>query len=213
MVEQLTVVDDPGHGGPRDRGIQHGGIIEAELVLRLTTSCQDQLSHWYVKSILTRSEDIDLDLAERGIIAADFKADLVVSHHVNGIFYPEIYPLGHKEAGKPHPQAGQSNPDVDGLIVFYLPGCFRSREVAAAIMRSAPAELQRRKQIGIPAIPDNWTRRAYHVLKYHRGRPAVLIEWGFATSPRDVAVLTSPASIPALVTAYQAGIARLREIS
>lgn len=218
MRPRTCIVHDPGHGG-ESRGIEHGGIVEADWVLAMAIDCEAELSSWAIDQYLTRRSDVALTLTGRGNSAEAANATLVISHHVNGAFNAAKV-IGQERwtdsSGVDHdePILGQPEPNqaLDGLMVFYLAGCHESREIAAAFMRAAPAELQRRKQIGTPATPGNWTQNAYNVLSKHEGRPAILVEWGFATSPRDVGILTSTASRPAMVTACKAAVGRHVEL-
>lgn len=219
MTDGLRIIHDPGHGGPDNRGVVHGGIVEAEYTLQIALQCFNALASWCSEQYCTRMSDSELALANRGHMARDKGAGLSLVHHVNAIYHrPKIVgyrtTVGENGASVQEAIYGrrEANTDIDGLMVFYLPGCWRSREVAAAIMRAAPEGLQRRKQRGTPALVGDWTRLAYNVLRHHMGRPAVLIEWGFATAPRDVEILTSLQSQRALITAAQAGVARFIEL-
>ncbi len=79
-----TIVIDPGHGG-KDPGCNSlGGIREKDLVLRLAKLLAKKIEREIgCEVLLTRNEDIFLDLERRTAIANMKKADLFISLHIN----------------------------------------------------------------------------------------------------------------------------------
>ena len=94
-----VVIIDPGHGGPDPGAIGIGGIQEKEIVLDLSRQVAALLEQQGVQAIMTRTNDIDLDLEPRVALAEQVKATLFVSIHANAI--------------------NMSRPDVNGLQVYY----------------------------------------------------------------------------------------------
>lgn len=94
-----VVIIDPGHGGPDPGAIGIGGIQEKEIVLDLSRQVAAILEQQGVQAIMTRSDDIDLDLEPRVALAEQVNATLFVSIHANAI--------------------NMSRPDVNGLEVYY----------------------------------------------------------------------------------------------
>lgn len=188
----ILVAHDPGHGaGASPTGCVHGGLIERDWVLQLA---QDLVAATpWARHMLLRTGPVGMIYADRAAEAEQLEAQLVISHHVNA----------------------HADPQVDGLMTFHVPGDHLAREVGEAVMRAAPYELLRAKPRSTPSSPGDWTRDAYGVLAHYRSRglSVVLVEWGFATSARDRAVLMSPASRPALCAAGAAGIARAMELT
>jgi N-acetylmuramoyl-L-alanine amidase len=83
------IVIDPGHGG-KDTGAKGPhGLLEKEVALdiakRLAKLLRDRMS---VEAILTRDEDVFLELPERTAIANARKADLFISIHLNASPHP-----------------------------------------------------------------------------------------------------------------------------
>ncbi len=79
-----TVVIDPGHGGKETGAIGPAGSAEKELALLLSTALAARLEQTLgVRTVLTRTEDIDLALDERSALANQNKADLFLSIHLN----------------------------------------------------------------------------------------------------------------------------------
>ncbi len=78
-----TVAIDPGHGG-RDGGTSlQFGLLEKDLTLDLARRLSETLENHGIETVLTRTNDIEVSLAERAERANAARADLFVSIHVN----------------------------------------------------------------------------------------------------------------------------------
>lgn len=87
------VVIDPGHGGHAHAGASSpnnakspSGVLEKELTLQMAKLVRDNLAERStgVRVELTRTTDVNLDLADRAKLARSLKADLFLSLHFNG---------------------------------------------------------------------------------------------------------------------------------
>jgi N-acetylmuramoyl-L-alanine amidase len=96
---RLVVVIDPGHGGPDPGAVGRGGIREKDIVLDIGTQVANLLSQQGIQAVLTRKDDIDLDLEPRVALAERLNATLFVSIHANAI--------------------DMSRPDINGLETYY----------------------------------------------------------------------------------------------
>lgn len=77
------VAIDPGHGG-RDGGTSlQFGMLEKDLTLDLARRLGVLLAEAGIESTLTRTEDVEVSLADRAAQANAARADLFVSIHVN----------------------------------------------------------------------------------------------------------------------------------
>lgn len=187
----MLVAHDPGHGAPlRITGTTAGGIAERDLVLELARDVAAGIL--WAQHLLLRDEPEGPSYDERANAAAAAGARLVLCHHVNAY----------------------SSDKARGLMVFVDEHDGLAEEVGLAITRATPAELVREDALAF-ALQGDWTRDAHAVIEhYHRrGLPCVFIEWGFATSPHDVDVLTRARSRPAIVACAAAGIARAIELT
>jgi N-acetylmuramoyl-L-alanine amidase len=92
-------VVDPGHGGPDPGAVGIGGLREKDIVLDISTQVASLLERQGVQAVLTRSNDIDLDLEPRVQMAEQAQATVFVSIHANSI--------------------DMSRPDVNGLETYY----------------------------------------------------------------------------------------------
>lgn len=182
----------PGHGhGRSPAGCNVGGITEREYVLTFARDLISFAPQWTYRLLRTKAEGESY--SNRAATAAAWDADLVLALHVNAA----------------------EDSSLQGLITFYDHDDLEGAEVAAAIMRAAPADLRRRNPEPYPVSEANWTRRARSVLMPYRmaGMSVALVELGFSTSRHDLSVLQRPESRPALCASVVAGIARYLEVS
>lgn len=96
---QIVVVIDPGHGGPDVGAVGIGGLQEIEVVDPVAYRTAQLLEEQGIVVVLTRSENIDLDLEPRVQLANRIDANLFVSIHANAI--------------------SLSRPDVNGVETYY----------------------------------------------------------------------------------------------
>jgi len=96
---KIVVVIDPGHGGPDPGAIGIGGLQEKGIVLDIGTKVANMLEQQGIQAVLTRQDDIDLDLAPRVKLAEQLNATVFVSIHANSI--------------------DLSRPDISGLETYY----------------------------------------------------------------------------------------------
>ncbi|BAC07804.1 N-acetylmuramoyl-L-alanine amidase [Thermosynechococcus vestitus BP-1] len=116
---RFVVVVDPGHGASDPGAIGIGGIREKDIVLDISLQVSQFLQQQGVQVIMTRTTDIDLDLAPRVAIAERARANAFVSIHANAI--------------------SLARPDVNGLETYFAPG--RSSRLATAIHKSILSSL------------------------------------------------------------------------
>ncbi|MBE9039226.1 N-acetylmuramoyl-L-alanine amidase, partial [Oscillatoriales cyanobacterium LEGE 11467] len=96
---KIVVVIDPGHGGPDVGAVGIGGLQEIEVVDPVAYRTAQLLEEQGIAVVLTRSENIDLDLEPRVQLANRLDANLFVSIHANAI--------------------SLSRPDVNGVETYY----------------------------------------------------------------------------------------------
>ncbi|WP_448527034.1 N-acetylmuramoyl-L-alanine amidase [Parathermosynechococcus lividus] len=116
---RYVVVIDPGHGGRDPGAIGIGGIREKDIVIDISQQVARFLQQQGVQVILTRTSDIDLELAPRVSMAEQARANAFVSIHANAI--------------------SMARPDVNGVETYYAPG--KSSRLAAAIQNSILSSL------------------------------------------------------------------------
>ena len=165
-TESIKVVVDAGHGGT-DAGVLGNGLQEKDISLAIARQIKQHASSYNVEVVMTREADNYAPLKERSALAADVKADLVVSIHVGGdedgstLSGFDIYITNrNKETLAKSKVLGQTI--ADHIKDIYAVG-----------------PIKQRKEKGIwilDAVPS----------------PAVLIECGYMTNEQDVAFITNP---------------------
>lgn len=181
------VVVDPGHGGI-DPGCHLDDVTEKEISLSVALLLAEELSNLGGKVFLTRTADVELssfgrsmrtrhgrDLEGRVLLAESYKGELLVSLHVNAA----------------------NSEKMGGGMVFYHPGSFESRKLAASILKHLREVTPGDQNAALPAD--------FFVLR-RAAMPAVLVEMGFLTHRQDRAVLVSPQGQKRLAAAIARGI-------
>jgi len=82
-LQGRTIVIDPGHGGKYPGAVGPGDIHERDVVLEIGKFLLNMLEDRGAKVIITRTEDVDVDLYERIDMALENNADLFISIHAN----------------------------------------------------------------------------------------------------------------------------------
>jgi N-acetylmuramoyl-L-alanine amidase len=170
-----TICLDPGHGGG-DKGEIAGDNFEKKYNLLLALAAQKLLQAEGFKVVLTRTNDVYVDLPDRPARAARAGADLFVSLHYNsgpqslhGVEVHCLPPAGMKSSnagggrGSDPAYPGNAADDRNILLAY---------QVLKSITTALPFE-----DIGVK-------REHYKVLKEAR-IPAILVEGGFMTDPQD----------------------------
>lgn len=225
MSDFLAIID-AGHGGPVHRKSNLGVVAGGKITLcppswvRIKRSCPDQepgrsewieACRWAIDGDLvekdwtlkwsqavfalldkesgidvrvTRHGDYDLSLRRRGDMSIELGADLVISGHVDAIHVPT------KRGGN----------------TFWKAGCAKSRLYASVLADLIPEEVRSGRIWEAVDKPGDWRRRAAKVLRAHATSPALLQEWGYATSPDDLAYLTTDAAVAAAADATRMAV-------
>ena len=89
---KITVVLDPGHGGPYDPGTTVGTRYEKDYNLEVALRCREALeADGRFNVILTRTDDEDhLSTLDRALIAEKANADAIIAFHFNSNPSPEL---------------------------------------------------------------------------------------------------------------------------
>jgi N-acetylmuramoyl-L-alanine amidase len=197
-----TVVIDAGHGGrnPGTRSIA-GNRFEKELTLDWAIRLRALLEARGWRVTMTRTNDVDLSLAERVDISEASGAALFVSLHFNSAF---------------------PNRDAAGLEVYSL----TPQGMASHVVREYPDEPGRafpnnafdvenlrwaarvhRSMLGTTGLADRGVRRArfLDVVRW-QGRPAILVEGGYLSNPQEAARIQTPEFRQKLAAAVAAAL-------
>ncbi len=157
---RFKVVIDPGHGGPDPGAVGIGGLRETDVVLDISIQVASLLRAKGVKTTLTRTSEVDLDLPPRVAMANRYGATAFVSIHANASRNPRK--------------------DVNGIETFFYSG---SRAVRLA------NKIQQQVLNTSPGSPDRGVRRGRFFVIRRTNMPAVLVETGFVTGSLDASRL------------------------
>jgi N-acetylmuramoyl-L-alanine amidase len=203
-----TVVIDPGHGG-KDPGALGQHVYEKTINLAVALRLGKLIEEWFpdVKVIYTRTQDVAVDLYERGNIANRNNADLFISIHVNSIEKDrdktsgnETYIMGlHKSKDNQTAMIENSSIKFEVNYKDNYDG-FDPSDTASYIMFSLiqdeylerslkMAELiQEEFQTG-PITKDRGVKQDGFIVLWKTAAPRVLIELGFISHPEEELIL------------------------
>jgi len=184
------VIVDAGHGGV-DGGAVAGGLIEKNLSLTLARKLCEHLQKLGLRVKMTRDSDIFIELEERSRIAAELKAALFVSLHLNT----------------------SDTAAVSGIETYYAAqkslAAKRASEVSSSGKNSnewLARHLQRHVCLETKAEDRGIKAKNYAVVT-HTPCPAALIECGFLTNAEEVTRLKQPAYQDKLTAGIANGVA------
>lgn len=173
-----TVCLDPGHGG-KDTGNRVGSNNEKTYTLALALELRSQLQQAGFKVLLTRSKDTFIDLPVRPAIANQHGADLFVSLHFNAtqegrndVWGPETYCIT---------PVGASSSNAEGEGASYGPTTANHYEQKSLLL----AYEEQKSLVRSLGTPDRGVRRARFAVLRDAAMPAILIEGGYMTHPRE----------------------------
>lgn len=200
-----TIVIDAGHGGKDPGAIGVGGLREKDVALRVALQVGQYLEDLLgVRVVYTRQDDRFIPLAQRGRIANEAGGKLFISIHANAnrdarAYGTETFFLGlHKteaarkvmerENGVVRFEADQdayTEFDEQGLILQTLTqsAYLRQSEQLATLVEHQFADRVSRKSRGVK-------QAGFYVL-WGASMPAVLVELGFISNPREARFLRS----------------------
>jgi N-acetylmuramoyl-L-alanine amidase len=202
LTSGCTIVIDPGHGG--DNTGTHSVLnnaSEKEYTLDWALRLRSLLASNGWEVILTRTNDVDVALTNRVAIAERAKADLFISLHFN---------------------SGAPRPDLAGLETFCLtplglPSTLTrdfEDDPAHPFPNNAFDDQNLRLAFGLHRallaatnMPDRGIRRArFMAVLRGQSRPAVLVEAGYLSNPKEAGLIATAAYRQKLAEAVVAGL-------
>lgn len=221
MAALHRIVLDAGHGGHDPGAISPQGIREKDVNLAITLKLAQKLrQNTDAQVVLTRHRDIFISLAERARIANRVQADAFLSIHANGAYNRratgfEVYFLSARASdARAAALAKFENSDLaiggdfenlpssEDDLATILRDMIRTENLAAS-ERLAVA-IQSRLDIAMH-IENRGVKQAPFYVLLGTQMPAVLIEVGFLSNPREAELLNSAAVQDLIVSAlYQA---------
>ncbi|MCB1106795.1 MAG: N-acetylmuramoyl-L-alanine amidase [Chlamydiia bacterium] len=176
--KQLIVIDG-GHGGD-DIGAKVKNLQEKNLALQLALLVKQALHAKGYRVILTRSRDVFLPLPKRVAIANETKSKVFVSIHFNAF----------------------KSPQPSGIEIYYYNKGAKERQAASKKL----ADIVLARMIATTGANNRGVKTGnFHVIR-ETLMPAILIEGGFITNPREHASLSDTSYIEKMARAIAEGI-------
>ncbi len=157
-----VILVDAGHGG-RDPGAVANGVQEKDVVLPISLILGQTLQTMGYTVYYTRTNDVDIDLEPRVALAERVNADIFVSIHANSL--------------------ASLNSSVNGVETFHARGSTVGRELASYVQSQI---------IASTGATDRKVKAAGFYVIARTSMPAILVETGFVTNPREAANLSNP---------------------
>lgn len=220
-----VVLIDPGHGG-KDCGAKARIWNKSKTTLKL--ACEKDLALSIAKKIhkklsknfhsyLTRSVDRDVSLHERALLAEKISADIFISIHINSskskrshgfeTFYLDNH--NNKAVGKIENVENKGAHTKDFVINSILADLViertapQSRKLATYIHANLTNRIPKKYK-----LTDRGAKAAlFYVLALSK-RPAVLLEVGFLSNPKELRKIMSPQFQEEYATAVYLGVRR-----
>jgi N-acetylmuramoyl-L-alanine amidase len=176
-LEGRTIVVDAGHGGTAaydDYRVGPSGEREEWVNLRVALLLEERLLEAGARVILTRREDVEVALADRGMLAVNSAADLFLSIHHNAtadpaVNFPTVY--FHGEASR-----NRAGAAVAGLFASQLVDALHGPGTPCSVVSD------------FTIFPQAGTS----VLRTSYGVPGAITEASFFTNPAEEARLRDP---------------------
>ncbi|MEO7794220.1 MAG: N-acetylmuramoyl-L-alanine amidase [Thermoanaerobaculia bacterium] len=218
-----TVVIDPGHGGKESGAIGSAGTAEKELTLLIAKTLSARLEQTLsVRTVLTRSDDVDLGLDERSALANQNKADLFLSIHLNsslgrGALGAETYFLSLQASdqraadaaavenyvGAAPAPAGTDDFDLQ-LLLWDLA---QSQHLAASQKLATMIQAELNRDLD---LRDRGVKQAPFRVLMGAAMPAVLVELGFINTKEEEQRLRTPEYRAKLVETLVRAVGRFK---
>lgn len=221
---------DPGHGG-NDVGTKFAGVFEKNITLEFSRLAADELRRRGFEVSFSRTRDVFLPLDIRTKLAEKWKADLFVSLHVNSSQHAdahgtETYILNQEatdaearklaliensiaSAAKERQSAVQDILWDMEQTAYLQDSAYLASYLQGALVANAHDLLLREK------IGGDWKNRGVRQAPFYvlnrAAMPAVLVELGYLSNPRDRKLLLTKSFQESLAKALADGVKKYRE--
>lgn len=218
-----TVVIDPGHGGKESGAIGPAGSAEKDLALLIAKALAQRLEQALsVKTVLTRTDDVDLGLDERSALANQNKADLFVSIHLNsslgrGALGAETYFLSLQASDQRAADAAAVENYVGASVApagsddfelqLLLWDLAQSQHLAASQRLATLIQEELNRELD---LRDRGVKQAPFRVLMGAAMPAVLVEVGFISTREEEQRLRTPEYRSQLVETLVRAIGRFK---
>ena len=198
------VVIDAGHGGA-DSGAIRDGVLEKDLTLDVARRLEQLLRAKGLRTVLTRSADQSVSLAERAAIANEQRDCVFVSIHFDEGPRAAATGVNTYYAAR----QAQATPAIASWLPFLQPvsddtaGNVESQSLAGFVQQALVTRTQ--------AVDRGTRAQQFYVIANVR-HPAVLVEGGFLTNDEDRSKLTREDYRQELAVGISEGINEYRDV-
>lgn len=218
------IVIDAGHGGKDPGGRKLFGLKEKEMNLLVAKELYDLLKgDDMFDAMLTRNSDVFVPLADRSIIANNFKADIFISIHANASRDRrekgfEIYFMSEKASDPGAAEVADYENSVVGLedgagqqdaTAMLLHSMARNEYLneGSRLAGLVSTEMEKRT----PFVNRGVKQAAFYVLRGTYS-PGILVEMGFMTNSGDEKILNDKKGRTKIASAIYKGILKYAEM-
>lgn len=202
---KMRIVIDPGHGGKDPGAVRRGSNREKAINLAVAKHLYDYLKKQDFEVKMTRTDDTFVTLAGRSKMANEYKADLFVSVHTNAAKRSaangfEVYFRSDKatdteaaEVAAFENEALQYEETHYNFVDMLLQSLAKNEYMneSSKVAGHVRNYVYKEPGIGIAVRQNNSIRQAnFYVLKGVQA-PAILVEMGYISSPKDRARLNN----------------------
>ncbi|MFN8389796.1 MAG: N-acetylmuramoyl-L-alanine amidase [Bdellovibrionota bacterium] len=202
-LKRPVIVIDPGHGGEELGAVGVDGVLEKDVVLHVAMYLDELLrERLRAKTVLTRTTDVTLPLAERTKIANANAADLFISVHANASEFKtvhgiETYYLDNtndksslKLAERENASPEKASSDLGFIMSDFIQSAKLDESISLAhyLQDSLVGTLSRYFQ----GVKDLGVKKAPFYVLVGAHMPCVLVEVSFIDNPAEGARLITP---------------------
>ena len=197
------VVIDAGHGG-QDSGAIRDGVLEKDLTLDVARRLEQLVRASGMRTVLTRSTDASVSLAERAAIANEQTECVFVSIHFDEGGRAAATGVNTYYAAR----QATSRPAIASWLPFLQPVSDEGTNVGS---QSLAGFVQQALVTRTGAVDRGTRAQQFYVIANVR-HPAVLVEGGFLTNQEDISKLRREEYRQELAVAISDGINQYREV-
>ena len=198
-----TVLIDPGHGG-KDQGAPGvSGLLEKNITLAIGRKLAIRLRKHGCRVFMTRVNDRNLTLQQRVAMCENLKPDLFISIHCNAVSNRRTTGI---ETFAATPQGAASTSDSKPVMQAAAGNSFNRNNYRLAY------EIQKNLLAFTGGI-DRGVRHARFYVIRNAVCPAVLIETGFLTHPKEGVLLNNAAYQEKIVNGIFCGVLNYAKVS
>ncbi len=216
------VVIDPGHGGDNHGSIGPSGYMEKDFNLEISRKLKAALQRKGIEAMLTRNDDVYVDLVTRTEVANSVGADLFISMHANGYGDPEaggfeVYFLSPAMDDEARTVAAMENAgaeivpvsvdDAGEEIAFILWDTAQNEFVVESSHLAQMVDEELARDL---TIKNRGVKQATFVVLAGVYLPAVLVETAFITNPREEELLKDDAFQETIVNGLVDAVLRFK---